>query len=97
MGPYAVIAPGIVLLHARPEDGVIAPCLAVMTLSTPVSFGHSENDPVDLVFALGAVDHDAHIATLQRLMTMLGDPPTMRKIRDAPDDRTLYNLLSRGT
>src|SRR5512135_1320213 len=66
MGPYAVIAPGIVLLHARPEDGVLQPCLALVTLATPVKFGHSENDPVDLVFALGAMDKQAHIASLQQ-------------------------------
>jgi mannitol/fructose-specific phosphotransferase system IIA component (Ntr-type) len=52
IGPYAVLAPGIVLLHARPEDGVIEPCLGLITLAEPVAFGHSENDPVDLVFAL---------------------------------------------
>ena len=42
MGPYAVIAPGIVLLHARPEDGVIEPCLGLITLVDPVPFGHPE-------------------------------------------------------
>jgi PTS system ascorbate-specific IIA component len=52
LGPYAVIAPGIALLHARPDDGVLAPCLALITLSRAVEFGSEQNDPVDLVFAL---------------------------------------------
>src|SRR5512140_1107834 len=73
MGPYAVIAPGIVLLHARPEDGVLQPCLGLITLSDPVPFGHSQNDPVDIVIALGAVDKNAHIAALQQLAGLLGD------------------------
>ncbi len=89
MGPYAVIAPGIVLLHARPEDGVRQPCLALVTLSTPVPFGHSENDPVDLVVALGAVDKQAHLAALQELALLLGDEAALERIRAAESERDL--------
>ena len=89
MGPYAVIAPGVVLLHARPEDGVRRPCLALMTLATPVPFGHSQNDPVDLVVALGAVDKQAHIVALQELARLLMDQPTLERIRSAQDDGAL--------
>lgn len=85
MGPYAVLAPGIVLLHARPEDGVRRPCLSLVTLATPVAFGHSENDPVDLVLALGAVDKQAHVAALQELAQLLMDQPTLQRIRSATD------------
>lgn len=93
MGPYAVIAPGIVLLHARPEDGVIEPCLGLITLIDPVPFGHSENDPVDLVFALGAVDKQAHISALQQLAEMFGDPDKLQEIRSAPTDGSLLKIL----
>ena len=93
MGPYAVIAPGIVLLHARPEDGVIEPCLGLITLIDPVPFGHSENDPVDLVFALGAVDKQAHISALQQLAEMLGDPAILQEIRSASTDGSLLKIL----
>lgn len=93
MGPYTVIAPGIVLLHARPEDGVIQACLGLITLSDPVPFGHSENDPVDLVFALGAVDKLAHISALQQLAEMLGDPDKLQQIRSASDDQSLLMIL----
>lgn len=93
MGPYAVIAPGIVLLHARPEDGVIGPCLGLITLIDPVPFGHSENDPVDLVFALGAVDKQAHISALQQLAEMLGDADKLQEIRSAANDGSLLKIL----
>jgi mannitol/fructose-specific phosphotransferase system IIA component (Ntr-type) len=94
MGPYAVIAPGIVLLHGRPEDGVIEPCLGLITLINPVPFGHSENDPVDLVFALGAIDKEAHISGLQQLAEMLGDPVKLQEIRTAPDRSSLLKILT---
>lgn len=93
MGPYAVIAPGIVLLHARPEDGVKAPCLGLITLSTPVEFGHSENDPVDLVFALGAMDKKAHIHALQQLARLLGDPQALASLRSAIDSASLIRVI----
>lgn len=94
MGPYAVIAPGIVLLHARPEDGVLSACLAVVTLSTPVAFGHSENDPVDLVLALGATNKNSHIAALQQMALILSDKEKLQKIRTAKNEAGLMEILS---
>jgi mannitol/fructose-specific phosphotransferase system IIA component (Ntr-type) len=97
MGPYAVLAPGIVLLHARPEDGVRRPCLAVLTLLEPVAFGHSANDPVDLVIAFGAVDKEAHLDALQQLAALLSDVAALAAIRAATSDRELLNALRAGT
>ncbi len=94
MGPYAVIAPGIVLLHARPDDGVRRPCLALITLATPVPFGHSQNDPVDLVFAMGAVDKQAHVAALQELARLLTDRPTLERIRSAEDSLGIQSAIT---
>lgn len=97
MGPYAVIAPGIVLLHARPEDGVRRPCLAVMSLMEPVAFGHSVNDPVDLVVAFGAVDKEAHLDALQQLAEVLSDAAALAAIRRADSDGDLLTALRAGS
>jgi mannitol/fructose-specific phosphotransferase system IIA component (Ntr-type) len=97
IGPYAVIAPGIVLLHARPEDGVLEPCLGLITLSTPVPFGHSTNDPVDIILALGATDKQSHIVALQKLGNLLGNNDCLQSIRAAPDGRTLVAIFSEDT
>lgn len=66
-GPYIVIAPGIALAHARPEDGALSLGLAVAVLAEPVAFGHATNDPVDVVFAFASPDKEAHVALLARL------------------------------
>lgn len=95
IGPYVVIAPGIALPHARPEDGVIAPCLGAVTLKNPVRFGHSQNDPVDLVFALGATDKNTHIAALQQLALFLSNPSILEEIRSAETGHALYKILTR--
>jgi PTS system ascorbate-specific IIA component len=93
MGPYAVIAPGIVLLHARPEDGVLKPGLALVTLSTPVNFGHTENDPVDLVFALAATDKTSHLQGLQELAQLLSDGDVLKGLRSAQTDEELLKIV----
>lgn len=94
IGPYAVIAPGIVLLHARPENGVIHAGIGVMTLTTPVPFGHSENDPVDIVIALAATDKHSHIQALAELAGLLGNTSVLEKIRKAENDDQLFNALA---
>lgn len=66
-GPYIVLAPGIALAHARPEDGVRAMGVSAVTLRTPVAFGHPDNDPVDLVFAFGSPDREQHVGLLSAL------------------------------
>jgi PTS system ascorbate-specific IIA component len=93
MGAYAVVAPGIALLHARPEDGVRRPCLALATLATPVPFGHSENDPVDIVLAMGAVDKHAHVNALRQIALLLGDAEALRRLRKASNDRQLLSVI----
>ncbi len=93
LGPYAVLAPGIVLLHARPEDGVIEPCIGLITLSTAVCFGHTQNDPVDIVFALGAVDKKSHIQALQQLSMLLGEAEFLSRVRSAKNDESLLAVI----
>jgi mannitol/fructose-specific phosphotransferase system IIA component (Ntr-type) len=96
IGPYVVIAPGIALLHARPEDGVIKTCFGITTLKDPVAFGHSQNDPVDLVLVLGAVDKTSHIQALQQIATFLGYPANLEKLREAQDDDELFSIIQSG-
>jgi mannitol/fructose-specific phosphotransferase system IIA component (Ntr-type) len=96
LGPYVVIAPGIALLHARPEEGVIEPCMGLITLSHPVPFGHSQNDPVDIVIALAAINKDAHIASLQHLAEMLAKPEVLEAIRSAQNDLELFEVLNKS-
>jgi PTS system ascorbate-specific IIA component len=66
-GPYIVLAPGVALAHARPEDGARRLGLGVAVLTKPVTFGHPTNDPVDVVFAFGSPDKDAHVGLLAAL------------------------------
>jgi PTS system ascorbate-specific IIA component len=65
----------------------------MITLSTPIPFGHTQNDPVDLVLAMGAVDKQTHVVALQELARMLMDETTLRQIRSAQDQRSLLAAI----
>ncbi|HET6818071.1 MAG TPA: PTS sugar transporter subunit IIA [Mycobacteriales bacterium] len=91
-GPYIVVAPGIAIAHARPEDGAHELGLSSVSLAAPVRFGHPGNDPVSLVFAFSSPDRDAHVglvAALARALTAgLAD-----RLRAAPTDDAAVELL----
>lgn len=93
-GPYYLVAPGVALPHARPEQGALANGIAVTTLEEPVCFGHDECDPVWLLFALCATDANAHLETIQRISTLLGDQALLAQLRDAHTDGQLLELLN---
>jgi mannitol operon transcriptional antiterminator len=80
-GPYAVIWPGVAILHAPPE-GVRELCMELTSLREPVYFGHPENDPVKLTVVLGAVDNHSHIIALQELNQMIQNEEAMRSIQN---------------
>jgi mannitol/fructose-specific phosphotransferase system IIA component (Ntr-type) len=83
LGPYIAIGPGIALPHARPEAGAKKSALSFVRLTEPVFFGNPANDPVDLVFALAAVDHTAHMVALQALAELFMSKELMAKLRAA--------------
>ena len=92
-GPYIVIAPGIALPHARPEDGVIKSSIAVIKLRKPVEFGNIDNDPVYLVIALAAKDKTEHIQGLSELAFILRDEAKLEKIKACKDGEVLRSVF----
>jgi PTS system ascorbate-specific IIA component len=82
-GPYVVIAPGLALAHARPGPEVLADGIAIVTLSTPVNFGHPYNDPVSVVLALAVASGDAHIALVAELANIFNDSSAVEDLANA--------------
>lgn len=93
-GPYYIVAPGVALPHARPEQGAKANGIAVTTLDQPVCFGHEDCDPVWLLFALSATDANAHLATIQRISALLDDSRLLAQLREARTDSELFHRLT---
>jgi len=93
LGPYIVIAPGVALPHARPEDGVLKPCLALVTLDPPMAFGNPNYDPVRLVFAIGAVDAYQHIDALRSFATLLSETSNLEALLKAQTVEEILRIL----
>jgi PTS system ascorbate-specific IIA component len=94
LGPYMVIAPGIALAHGRPSEAVLETGLSLVTLSTPVVFGSTANDPVSLVIGLAAVDHDSHIDLMAALSELLMSEDTVNLLLQARNESDVRSYLS---
>ncbi len=93
LGPYMVIAPGIALAHGRPSESVLETGLSLVTLSTPVVFGSTSNDPVSLVIGLAAVDHDSHIDLMAALSELLMSEDTVNSLLRATNESQVRSYL----
>ena len=69
-GDYIVVDEKIAMPHARPEDGAINSGFSIVTLKTPIEFGHDENDPVSVVFGLVGKTSDDHINTITKIASL---------------------------
>jgi len=94
IGPYIVVAPGIALAHARPEDGVKRLCMSLVRVTAPVEFGSESNDPVDLVFAFGAMDKETHLDALRDLAWLLQDADAVLGLRECSTPEEVVRLVS---
>jgi PTS system ascorbate-specific IIA component len=96
-GPYVVIAPGLALAHARPGPDVLADGLAVVTLATPVSFGHPHNDPVSVVLGLAIKSADAHIETVAELANVFNDSSMISRLANARSVAEVLDIMGKAS
>ena len=65
----------------------------MLVICEPLSFGHEQNDPVDLVFGFAATDHSSHLDLMAELANFLGDESKVNSLRLASDLAELRSLL----
>lgn len=96
-GAFMGLAPGMMLLHAKPTDGVNQLCLSLMKMRQPVIFHNAETGPVDIVAVLGAVDNHSHLTALFQLYSLVQNQAFMADLRASlsPADilRTVWRWL----
>jgi PTS system ascorbate-specific IIA component len=95
-GPYVVIAPGLALAHARPGPETLADGLSVVTLATPVAFGHVHNDPVSIVLGLSATHSDGHIAGVAGLANIFNDEAAIPRLAAATSIEEVLAIMKQG-
>lgn len=92
-GPYIVLAKGVALAHASPEDGMLLPGISLVRLREPVAFGHEDNDPIWAVFACAMPDKPAYTAALLNLMQKIRRPSFLQAILEAADREELMEVI----
>lgn len=82
-GPYIVISPGLAFAHARPGPAVLRDGLSVVTLESPVAFGHPHNDPVRVVLGFAVAGVGAHLESIGEIANLFNDQAVTGRIADA--------------
>lgn len=71
MGPYIVLAPGLAMPHARPEEGVIRTAFGLTTLAQPVDF---DGEQISVLVTLAGSDSDTHMEGIMEITQIFDDP-----------------------
>ena len=100
MGPYIILAPGLAMPHARPEEGVIKTSFALVTFDTPIYF-EGEDDPVHVMLTLAGSDSDQHMQGLVEITQVLDDPDSdtgvdLDKIRRCKTAEEVYAVIDQA-
>lgn len=97
-GPYFVIAPGLAMPHGRPEEGVKKNGFALVTLKTPLVFNHEDNDPVDILITLAAVDARTHQEDgIMQIVNLFEDDTSFARLRACRTEQDVLNLIDAAT
>lgn len=97
-GPYFVIAPGLAMPHGRPEEGVKRTGFALVTLKTPLAFNHEDNDPVDILITLAAVDAHTHQEVgIMQIVNLFEDEANFDRLRACRSEQEVLDLIDKAT
>lgn len=97
-GPYFVIAPGLAMPHGRPEEGVKKTGFALVTLKQPVVFNHPDNDPVDILITMAAVDAHTHQEVgIMQIVTLFEDEENFDRLRACRTEQDVLDLIDNAT
>ena len=95
LGPYYVLAPGLAMPHARPEEGAKGLGLSLLKLKQGVSFGAGEFDPVDVIIMLAAPDKHSHIEMISALAELFSSDEDMEKLHQANTREEIKTIINR--
>ncbi|WP_333850218.1 PTS sugar transporter subunit IIA [Leclercia sp.] len=94
LGPYYVLAPGLAMPHARPEQGAIKNGLSLLHIKQGVSFDAQENDPIYVVIMLCALSGDEHINMITALADIFSDDERLSALLKASSMESIQNVIN---
>ncbi len=94
LGPYYVIAPGLALPHARPEQGVIKTGLSLLHVKEGVFFGSHANDPVYVIIMMCAISGNEHINLISSLAEIFSDEDKLSRLINASSLESIDKVIT---
>lgn len=94
LGPYYVLAPGLAMPHARPEQGVIKNGLSLLHIKQGVFFDAEENDPIYVVIMLCAISGDEHINMITALADIFSDDKRLSALLKASSMEAIQTVIN---
>jgi len=92
-GFYMYMGSGVLLLHAKPTDGVNQLCMSMLKLEQPFKFEHDTPPETDIIFVLGATDDNSHLTALFQLNELIQYPEFMNSVRNTKKPSEVVNIL----
>ncbi len=94
-GFYMYMGAGVLLLHAKPTDGVNQLCISLLKLDTPFHFGDNRIPDINLIFVLGATDDNSHLTALFQLNELIQFPEFIESLQNARSPADVVHTLWR--
>ena len=105
-GPYFVLAPGLAMPHGRKKSGrsksracqaaVKKTGFALVTLKKPLEFNHEDNDPVDILITMAAVDANTHQEVgIMQIVNLFEDEENFDRLRACRTEQEVLDLIDR--
>lgn len=93
-GPYIVIAPGIAMPHARPEEGALKLGYGIVTIKGGVSFNDADNDPIYLMIFMAAPDAKLHNEeAIVQVADLCDEEEVIEKIITSNSEEEILSIL----
>ena len=93
-GAYMLVAPGVAMPHARPQDGALKNGISYLTLKTPVFFPQKDDNPITLLIGVAAIDNRVHLKVMRIAAAALKDDNELEKLKNISDTEYIFHLLN---
>ncbi|MGA8943752.1 MAG: BglG family transcription antiterminator [Thermoactinomyces sp.] len=95
-GPYMSVAPGVVLAHAGPDDGVIENSMSLVTLESGVDFHDRFSVPVSVVMTLALKETLGHLNVTEEIIRMANNQNLVDRIIHSLSKNEIYELVMKS-
>jgi len=93
LGPYINIAPGIIMPHSRPENGVLQSGMSILKINNGIPF--INNEKIYLVIMLALIDDKSHLNYMSQLATLLMDEAKREELLAVTNVNDLNEVLTK--